>query len=475
MRHVLSRRTLLGSLAGAAAGASLLGRARGADQKSRPNVLCIAVDDLNTCLGCYGHPLVQSPNVDRLAGRGVRFQGAYCNYPLCNPSRSSLLTGRRPDATGVIVNSDDYRAALPDAVTLPAHFRQNGYYTTHVGKIFHAGFDDPSAWSEGAEKPPAARRPEWTPESLRATFGGDRKMFGPAEQNENEMPDTRTATRAIELLEKHRNESFFIGVGFIKPHVPLLAPQTYFDLYPVEKIQLPDRPPNDRADIPPQALRMNRDLFVDGDPTEQQAKEAIRSYYACVSYMDAQLGRLLDAVDRLALWDSTIVVFFGDNGFHLGEHGFWAKHSLFEEATHCPLIVAAPGKKRGAVARGLVEFVDIYPTLCELAGLPVRPELEGRSFAPLLDNPDAPGKEAVFCQFKEAWGVPGYSVRTPRWRYTEWDGGRAAELYDLEKDPREHHNLVRDPAGLAEIKPVVSRLHALLAANFRAVEMGKGK
>lgn len=437
---------------------------------NRLNVLFIAVDDLNTCLGCYGHALVQSPHVDRLAQRGVTFLSAYCNYPLCNPTRSSLLTGRRPDSTRVIVNSQDFRDALPDAVTLPAHFRRNGYFSTHIGKIFHNTFDDPDAWTEGVEKRPVTRQPEWTPDSLRAAFGGGRVLFGPSKGNQAKLADTMTAESAVAWLNKRPSKPFFLGVGFLKPHIPLFAPESFRSLYSFDTIALPDSFQDSRAEIPRQARRMNRDLFIDGDPTEPQAKEAIRSYFACISYMDAQLGKVLDAMDRLALWDNTVVVFFGDNGFHLGEHGFWAKHSLFEESTHCPLIIAAPGKKRGATCRRLVEFVDIYPTLADLAGLPPRPELEGRSLAPLLERPDGQGKEAVFVQFKEAWGVPGYSVRTERWRYTVWENGQAGELYDLANDPHERHNLVCDPKAAPTIEPTVRRLHDQLSGNFKAVD-----
>ena len=437
-----------------------------AGERRRRNVLFIAADDLNTELGCYGHGLVKSPHIDGLAQRGVTFLGAYCNYPLSNPSRSSLLTGMRPDTTRVWVNSEDFRDALPQAVTLPANFREQGWFTARAGKIFHPGFDDAAAWAVGGQPRPAQRPPEWTRESLREAFGKGRRMWGPAEENAPELADAKTADRAIALLEKHHREPLFLAVGFLKPHVPLVAPGKCFDYYPLERIRAPRV---EQAGIPPQARRMNRDLFIDGDPSEREAREAIRAYHACTSYLDAQVGRVLEAIERLRLWESTVVVLFGDNGFHLGEHGFWAKHSLFEESCRVPLIVAAPGSRHGAKCSRPVELVDLYPSLAELAGLPARAGLEGKSFAPLLADPLQPWKEAAFTQFKEHWGVPGYSVRTARWRYTVWDNGAAAELYDHGSDPREERNLICDAGATRRIQPVVTRLHGLLAGNHRGV------
>lgn len=436
-------------------------------QARKPNVLFIAVDDLNTHLGCYGDPLVKSPNIDRLARRGMTFLNAYANYPLCNPSRSSLLTGRRPDATRVTLQSQDFRDALPRAVTLPQLFRENNYYTTHIGKVFQPEYDDAISWTEGATA--HKKLEEYTPESLRKLFGGGRSLYGAAKEKEEDLADTRTAARILSLIAKHRDESFFIAAGFLKPHIPLFAPAKYFAMYPLEKIQRQIDPPDDREDIPQQALRMNRDLFVDVDPAEQQAKEAIQAYYACITYADAQIGKLLDEMDRLKLWDNTIVVLFGDHGFHLGEHGFWAKHSVFEESAHAPLIIAAPNIKGGTTSRRVVEFLDIYPTITELAGLHAPPELEGKSLVPLLKNPARAWTDVAYTQFKDAWGAPGYSVRTNRWRYTEWDDGRAAELYDEQSDPREYHNLIYDPQAAKRIRPAVKELHALLAKNYKAI------
>ena len=442
----LSRRALLAGGAGAAL----------AQAKRRPNVLFFAVDDLNVRLGCYGAP-VRSPNIDNLANRGVRFERAYCQYPLCNPTRSSLLTGRRPPTTGIWENLTWFRKRQPDVVTLPQHFRQNGYVTAQTGKIFHGGLDDDRAWDIGGTKLVEAR-PRTPAEQAERQKQADRWV---AVEGEGEsQPDYRTATRAIALLEqlKQQDKPFFLAVGFVKPHVPLIAPRKYFDWYSPEAIDLPvDYAPKPAGEPP--AYRPNFDLFIKREATPELARQAIAAYYAAISFMDAQLGRVMDTLDRLGLRDNTVVSLFGDHGWHLGEKGMWAKMSLFEVSVRAPLIVSVPGlKTAGEASPRVVEFVDLYPTLVEACGLPMPTGLEGRSLTPLLRQPRARWDKPALSYLRRGQ-VLGVSVRTERYRYTEWDQGRkGAELYDHNRDPHEANNLAPDPRQgrtVAKLKALV--------------------
>jgi uncharacterized sulfatase len=410
------------------------------------NVLFIAVDDLNTCLGCYGHPVVKTPNIDRLAARGVRFERAYCQYPLCNPSRISLLSGRRPDTTKIYLDGVAAREHLSGVDLLPEYFRRFGYFTAHVGKIGGAVRWDVSVRGWHVEKEGGPMRLEW-----RATKNKD-----------EDEPDGHTARQVVRLLEEHKGKPFFIAAGFGRPHLPFVAPQKYFDLYPPERIELPKEPADVRKNVPPIAFNRHKEKL----PAEQ-ARQATAAYFACVSFMDAQLGVVLDALDRLGLWDSTVVVFWSDHGFNLGQHGgLWRKASLFEECARVPLIVAAPGKRQGAASPRLAELVDLYPTLTQLCKLP-RPEgLEGASLAALLDDPQQPWKKAAFIQVAHGreHEVMGRSVRTERYRYTEWDEGKqGTELYDHATDPRELTNLAMDPASAS----TVAELRQLLRAGWQ--------
>lgn len=424
-----------------------------AQPSRRLNVLLIAVDDLNNRLGCYGDPVARTPNIDRLAGRGVRFDHSYCQYPLCNPSRTSLLSGRRPDTTRIHDNRTAPRTFLGDVAFLPEHFRAHGYFTGRVGKVAHAAFEDAVTWdvSENAQRTAplelkqqrAARPPgealklEWVPTGNR----------------DEDEPDGRTARRVARLIEQKRDKPFFLAAGFHKPHLPWVAPKKYFDMYPPEKIVLPATPPDDRDDIPPIALTRTAG---DEQMTDLDRRKAIAAYHACTTFMDAQVGVLLGALDRLKLWESTVVLLFGDHGWHLYDHlGLWRKMTVFEEAARAPLIVAAPGRRRGVGCPRLVEFVDIYPTLSELCGLPRPGGLEGTSFAPLLSDPQRSWKKAAFTVVARARGVMGRSVRTDRYRYTEWDDdGKVAEIYDHEKDIHEFRNLAGDPKQ-AELRRIL--------------------
>lgn len=442
----------------------------------RPNVLLLMADDLAVTLGCYGHPLAQTPHLDALARRGVLFERAYCQFPHCNPSRASVLSGLRPDTTRVTNNEDNLYANLPDVVTLPRHFRQHGYATARCGKIFHLGvpsglesMDDPQAWDFGTpfrdERPYPQSR---TSAVSVATGKGQGLKWTETTGADDDLVDGNFAKTAVAWLEQRDpSKPFFLAVGFHRPHLPLVAPAKYFDLYPFENVTLPPEPPlrEDEADIPAPA----RNGAVPGytlTATPEQRRAAIRGYLATVSYMDAQAGRVLEALRRLGLEEQTIVIFTSDHGWHLGEHGLWHKRSLFEESARVPLLIAAPAAAgNGKRSSSLTELLDLYPTLCDLAALPPPPgfSLQGMSLRPVLFDPGASVHEAVFTQARRGSEAQhwGRSVRTERWRCTEWDQGRSGiELYDHENDPGEFTNLANDPdhaATLAELRALFSR------------------
>jgi iduronate 2-sulfatase len=440
---------------------------------AKPNVLFIAVDDMNNDLGCYGSPVVQSPNIDRLAARGVRFDRAYCQFPLCSPSRSSIMTGLRPDQTRVFDLQYHFRTGLPEVVTLSQLFMRNGYYAARVGKIYHygnpgdigtSGLDDPASWKEffnPAGRDKTTLEPDVTNYTPARGLGSAMVFLNDKPGRDEDHTDGKVATQAIELLEKHRGEPFFLAVGLYKPHTPYIAPKKYFDLYPLEKIAVPEMPAGYAASVPASALASTKP-WPNFGVTLQQARECKQAYYAAISFVDAQIGRVVDALDRLGLRENTVIVFWSDHGYSLGTHGLWMKQSCFEDSARVPLIVAAPGMKAGGVSPRLVELIDLYPTLADLAGLAPPAKLPGASLRPLLAKPDAPWDRPAFTQV-ERGGFPGHSVRTPRWRYTEWDDGRqGAELYDEQNDPGEMKNLAADPARAATI----AELKALVKQNW---------
>ncbi len=419
--------------------------------RDRPNILFIVSDDLAARLSINGDPIARTPNVDRLAARGVRFDRAYCQFPLCNPSRVSFLTGRYPHRTGVLGNLDALRARMPNAVTLAQLLHQAGYVTRRAGKVFHGGLDDPASWDEGGEvvQPVATKAPTSEQKEQRRRTSDQWKGLA----KEEGMADQVIATKAIEMLGKARTDDrpFFLAVGFLRPHAPLFAPKTYFDLYPPRQMQLPvdfARRPTPRPGAPSVALLpRNGDLFIDRPSKPREARQAIAAYYACISFVDAQVGRLLDALEAEGLAERTVVVFLGDNGYHLGEKGKWSKDSsLYEPAVKVPLLIAAPGPyARGAASPRTVELVDLYPTLAELAGARLPGGEDGVSLLPLLREPGAPRDRAAVSL--AAWNgeIVGRTLRTERYRYTEWFGGdRGVELYDYEQDPHELGNLARD-------------------------------
>lgn len=446
----------------------------------KPNVLFIAVDDLNNHLGCYGNKLVQSPNIDRLAASGVRFDRAYCQFPLCSPSRVSLLTGLRPDTTRIYDLQQDFRKGtnIPNVVTMPQLLGSNGYYVARVGKMFHygvpgqigtRGLDDPLSWDlaifpRGRDKDEEDKvtnlnrgedNPNRNPNRPRPTNQlGAALAWYESEGGDEEFTDSLVADEAIRLLEKSKDKPFFLGVGFYRPHVPWIVPKKYFELYPLEKLSLPFNPPNDRDDIPPGALWVKKPNY---GRTDEELRGAIRAYYASVTYVDKQIGRVLDTFDRLKLSDNTIVILWGDHGWHLGEHGNWQKQSLFEESARVPLIIRAPGAKgNGRSSSRIVESLDVYPTVAEFCGVKPPKNLAGKSLLPLLKNPAKSWDRPAYTQTRRGNTndfFMGYTVRTDRWRYTEWDGGRrGAELYDHETDPREFTNLASNAPYARTVK-----------------------
>lgn len=446
---------------------------------SRPlNVVFMVADDLNMALGCYGHPVVKTPHLDRLAARGVLFERAYCQYPLCQPSRASFMSGLRPETTRVWTLETPTRQFIGDAVMLPELFRKNGWFSAHAGKVYHTGeaCEDPRSWDE------ELREFGKTPPQSEVLLGG--RSQGPKGHSfdwmilktaDADTPDGIVARKSVEWMERCAREGkpFFLGVGFRRPHAPYAAPKKYFDLYPPEKMPLPKTAPDEFQRLLPAAINHEP---PDTPLTDAEVRRYRSAYFACVTFMDAQVGVVLDALDRLRLWDHTIVVFFSDNGYHLGEHGgLWHKSTLFEESARVPLIVAAPGRRAvGKRSPRLVELVDLYPTLAELCGLRPPDNLEGTSFAPLLDDPKRPWKRGAFTmqgrgpertEAAREIVFTGTSVRTERWRYTEWDEGRQGlELYDERRDPREVNNLAQS----ARYAKTRAELQRLLRGGWRA-------
>jgi iduronate 2-sulfatase len=460
-----------------------------AQAAERPNVLFIAIDDLKPELGCYGRAHIHSPNIDRLAASGFRFERAYCQVAVCGATRTSLLTGLRPDRTGVYDNVLQFRKTVPDVITLPQHFKQQGYHVEGMGKIFHN--DDPASWSMPLGWPETPhltwRRPEnvelirrkreafarrcaeLKARGKRIPPGLERQTTrGPAYEAgdvpDNAYFDGDLCEMALAALKRNAagEQPFFLAVGFIKPHLPFVAPKRYWDLYDPADIKLADNPFKPRG-APDMAMHTFGELrtyhgIPDSGPVDDAlARKLIHGYYASVSYTDALVGRLLDELDRLKLHERTVVILWGDHGWHLGDHGLWGKQTNFESATHAPLIVRVPGTAAGRSSRALVELLDIYPSLCELAGLPLPEHLDGRSFGPLLEDPDRAWKPAALSQYPRGRAM-GRSMRTGRYRLTLWQDHRnrakvhAVELYDHGTDPAENVNLAADPAHAKMVK-----------------------
>ncbi len=453
-------------------------------QDKKKNILFIAVDDMNNDLGCYGHPVVKSPNIDRLASQGITFANAYCQFPLSSPSRSSILTGYRPDKTRVFDLTYHFRQDLPDITTMPQLFKNNGWYVARVGKMYHYGnpgdigtngLDDKISWSERYN--PAGRDKttleldiiNYTP---KRGLGSAMAYLNDKTGTDIEHTDGKVATEAIKLMEQHKDEPFFIAAGFYKPHTPWITPGKYFDMYRPEQMKLPEISAETPGRYPKLALASTNPWPYFGI-TSDQALECVLAYYAAISFVDAQIGRLLDAVRSLGLEDNTIIVFWSDHGYHLGEHGLWFKQSCFEESAKVPLIISVPGsKKAGRTCSRTVELVDVYPTLAELTGLTPPSDLDGNSLVRLLKNPSAKWAHPAYTQVQRQ-NTPGHSVRTEKWRYTEWGFGKeGSELYNEISDPHELRNLAGDPAyaGIVkDMKALLKKVHPNPVTGGKAV------
>lgn len=445
----------------------------------KKNVLFIIADDLNCNVGAYGHYLVKTPNIDRLAKKGMLFRQAYTNFPLCGPSRASMLTGLYPSQTGHTVLRDLIRDHVPDVVTMPQSFMNSGYTSARVGKLYHydnpkgigtPGHDDPASWNEryypkGIDKDIENKIFSLVPGSFGATLS-----WLAAEGKDEDHTDGMVATKAIELLEKYKNNNtpFFLGVGFYKPHTPYVAPANYFDLYPKDKIRIPRVPENYLSTLPKPAANLLQVYKEQNNLSDSLARCAIQAYYATITFMDAQVGRILDALERLGLQNNTIIVFTSDHGYHVGEHAYYQKNTLFEDANRIPLIVYDPAMKgKGKQTSSLVEMIDLYPTLNELAGVTSPRYIAGKSFKAVLDNPSKKTRESALSQIPKA-----FTVRTDDFRYTRWGEGGPdlIELYDRKKDPAELHNLAHDERYRETIQKMDKILSERMADASKAPE-----
>lgn len=462
----------------------------------KPNVLFIIADDLNNFLGCYGDPIAKTPNIDKLAARGVRFDRAYCTFPLCGPSRNSMLTGVYPNTTGILANSQIFRQTCPERISLPQAFRQQGYFATRIGKLYHYGVpnsvgtdghDDPASW-EVQINPAGVDRTEEHPKifSLNpGNFGGSLSWFASpkSDQHHTDGIIASDAEWVLERCARQKDRPFFLAVGFYRPHTPYVAPKTpYFDLYPAGQMPVVKVSPEEKTQTPPAALmsyKREQDSL-----TDDLRREARQAYLASISFMDAQVGRVVDALDRLGLSENTIIVFTSDHGYHMGEHGLWQKQSLYEESARVPLLIVEPGAKaRNAVARAPVSLLDLYPTLARMAGVTPPGDLQGQDLQPLLKNPSAEGRGWALSQVVRGGGFRrngasaavgddgtrffGYSLRTARWRYTEWDEGKQGrQLFDHDADPKELRNLADKPEHAETVALLSKQLGEAVHASF---------
>jgi len=451
-------------------------------QNSRPNVLFIISDDLNNSLGCYGHPLVTTPNIDRLAARGVRFDKAYCQFPLCGPSRNSMLCGLYPNSTGILQNSQIFRQTIPTHQSMSQAFRLQGYFAARIGKLYHYnvpksvgtnGHDDPGSW-ELEMNPAGCDRLLEEPDifSLRpGSFGGTLSWYA-SPRGDLLHTDGMLASDTNWVLERcaKQQRPFFLALGFYRPHTPYVAPESYFQGYRLNEMPLVSGVEEDIKDIPKLGLGSHKKEHE--KLTDDLRQQAIQAYYASISFMDAQVGRVLDKLEQLGIEDNSIIVFTSDHGYHLGEHGLWQKQSVFEESARVPLIISAPGRLGyGKVAETPVGLIDLYPTLTSLCKIPAPEYLQGQDLTPILKGTDKVGRGWALSQVlrrkRQGTSGNGYSIRTPRWRYTEWNEGQAGrELYDHDNDPREITNLAKNPKFADQVKELSTLLQKAVAESM---------
>jgi len=439
------------------------------------NVLFISIDDLRPEVGCYGVDEMLTPNIDRLAAKGVQFKHAYCQYPVCNPSRASFLTGKRPDELGILSNRVALREKWPDIVTLPQLFRNNGYFTAGIGKILHVGVDENGRQTQFRDDLSYDHQFKALGNNPKIGNTGEGRKLGDgsigwaqwlaAEGSDEAQPDGMIAAEAVRVLEENHDNPFFIGVGFHKPHDPFFAPKEYFDLYPLDEVKLAEEP-EDRTPLLEKSIPDNYDRFSSFN--DRDRREFKRAYHACTTFTDTQVGKVFAEMDRLKLWDSTIVLLMGDHGYHLGEHGWWNKVTVFELGSRAPLMMWVPGlESMGQATDSTVEFLDLYPTFIDLCGLEAPHKLSGKSLRPVLENPSKVLENAAYTQVTRG-KLMGYSVRNDRWRYIQWgvNGEAGTELYDHRKDEGEYYNLAENP----EYKKVRKEMAKLLEEGFSAAQ-----
>ncbi len=462
------------------ASVGVFGEANAAESKKRPNVLFIISDDLTaTALSCYGNNVCKTPNIDAIAARGTRFTRAYCQGTYCGPSRASFMSGYYPHATQVLGYKSP-RPQIGDRATWSQHFKNNGYYAARVSKIFHMGVpggieggghgaDDEASWTERFN----SQGPEWkapgegetlegNPDGKRPVVGGNTFVVVEADGDDMVHSDGKTAAKAVELIRKHKNEPFWLGVGFVRPHVPFVAPRTYYPPFlPYSKMVLPDKVAGDWDDMPRAGINYKTSVNMKMDVRRQ--KKAMGGYFASVAFMDAQVGKVMKALKDEGLQDNTIVIFTSDHGYHLGEHDFWAKVSLRDESSAVPLIISVPGKEP-AVCHSLTELLDLYPTLSNLCGLQIPQRLQGKDISPMLDDPSHRVRDAAF---SVAPSRRGFLLREDRYAYIQYkeDASAGIELFDTENDPEQYTNLAEDPKH----KQLVKRFQDQLAAKLESV------
>jgi iduronate 2-sulfatase len=458
-------------------------QSRGQSTEKKPNVLFVISDDLTaTAVSSYENQACRTPNIDRLASQGMRYTHAYCQFPVCGPSRASFMFGYYPNATETYGYTSGRENVGEGRKSWSQLFKENGYYTARMGKIFHMGSvdimkglngqDDEASWterfnsaapevhakgeSELVQKNPYGLRPVLRDKNLN---GGNLMNIVKADEGQ-EHTDFKTAEKAVELIRRHKNEPFFLAVGFFRPHVPFVAPKKYFEPYPYQQIILPPKVENDWDDIPDRGI--NYVTSVNGQMSMEQEKKAVAAYYACVSYLDAQVGKVLQALRDEGLEDNTIVIFTSDHGFHLGEHRFWMKVGLHEESARVPLIIKVPGKEPG-VCHSMTEMLDMYPTVAELAGIKYSEHLQGKSLVKTLDDPDYTVRDAAFSMHRRN-GEFSYLLRTPKWAYIQYDedAGSGMELFDLEYDTKQYNNLANNPQYLDIVQNFQKKLKAKL-------------
>lgn len=441
------------------------GNSKKQGQSAPQNVLFIVIDDLNTTVGCYGHPVIQTPNIDALARSGIKFNNAYCNFAVCGPSRGSFLTGIRPETLGILDNVTSLQSVLGERITMPNLFKQNGYHTVSIGKIFHGnhkGHGDNKAWDEcyNFEDTELGRQGE-----QRNMTNGKIKWcyWQKREGTDLDQQDGQNAQKAIEVINTKRDKPFFLALGFSKPHDPFVAPKKYFDLYPLEDCDPAVLPDGWKPAYEHSFHGNGHKEFMQFD--EQDKREFLRSYYACTSFMDAQLGKVMKALKESGQMENTLIVFFGDHGYHLGEHDWWNKVTIYEKGLNAPFIIAGNTvRQKGVESDAMFEFIDIYPTLADVMDLENTPgDLEGESFASLINNPTLPFRNEVYATTKRG-DMLGRMVKNRDWRYIEWDfGKKGRELYDQKNDPVEYKNLVER----TEFTDVVSNMKKLLDNQYK--------